>query len=49
MAEASILQQGIDRVQEAFDSLEKEYKRLPKQADKRRLVPRRSLPLLAGP
>jgi hypothetical protein len=36
MAEANFLQDGIDRVQSAFQSLDKEYRRLQKTADKRR-------------
>ena len=36
MAEANFIQDGIDRFQSAFDSLDREYRRLQKQADKRR-------------
>ena len=36
MAEANFIQDGIDRVETAFESLEKEYRRLSKRADKRR-------------
>ncbi len=36
MAEANLIQDGIDRVETAFENLEKEYKRLQKRADKRR-------------
>jgi hypothetical protein len=36
MAEANLLQEGIDRVETVFESLEKEYKRLQKRAEKRR-------------
>jgi hypothetical protein len=36
MAEASLIQEGIDRVETAFENIEKEYKRLQKRADKRR-------------
>jgi polyhydroxyalkanoate synthesis regulator phasin len=36
MAEANFLQGGIDRVQSAFQSLDKEYRRLQRTADKRR-------------
>ena len=36
MAEANFIQDGIDRVQSAFQSLDKEYRRLQKQADRRR-------------
>ncbi len=36
MAEANFIQDGIDRFQSAFDSLDREYRRLSKQADKRR-------------
>jgi chromosome segregation ATPase len=36
VAEANFLQDGIDRVQSAFQSLDKEYRRLQKQADRRR-------------
>jgi hypothetical protein len=36
MAEASFIQEGIDRVETAFGNIEKEYKRLQKRAEKRR-------------
>jgi hypothetical protein len=36
MAEANFIQDGIDRVESAFENLEKEYKRLSKRAEKRR-------------
>jgi polyhydroxyalkanoate synthesis regulator phasin len=36
MAQANLIQDGIDRVQSAFQSLDKEYRRLQKTADKRR-------------
>jgi len=36
MAEANFIQDGIDRVESAFDNLEKEYRRLSKRAEKRR-------------
>ena len=36
MAEANFIQEGIDRVESAFENLEKEYKRLSKRAEKRR-------------
>ncbi len=36
MAQANILEEGIDRFQTAFQSVEKEYRRLQKQADRRR-------------
>ena len=36
MAEANLIQEGIDRVESAFGNLEKEYKRLQKRAEKRR-------------
>jgi polyhydroxyalkanoate synthesis regulator phasin len=36
MAEANFIQGGIDRVQSAFQSIDKEYRRLQRTADKRR-------------
>jgi len=36
MAEANFIQDGIDRVESAFDNFEKEYRRLSKRAEKRR-------------
>lgn len=36
MAQATVFQDGIDRVQSAFDNLEKDFKRLQRNADKRR-------------
>ncbi|MDH3687133.1 MAG: phasin family protein [Myxococcales bacterium] len=36
MAEAGLIQDGIDRVETAFGNIEKEYKRLQKRAEKRR-------------
>jgi len=36
MAEVNLIQDGIDRVQSAFESLDKEYRRLQKRAEKRR-------------
>jgi len=36
VAQANLIQDGIDRVQSAFQSLDKEYRRLQKTADKRR-------------
>jgi flagellar motility protein MotE (MotC chaperone) len=36
MAKANVIQDGIDRFQTAFDSLEKDFKRMQKNAEKRR-------------
>lgn len=36
MAEANFIQEGIDRVENAFRSIEKDFKRLQKRAEKRR-------------
>jgi Poly(hydroxyalcanoate) granule associated protein (phasin) len=36
MSEANFIQDGIDRVQSAFQTLDKEYRRLQRTADKRR-------------
>jgi hypothetical protein len=36
MAEANFIQEGIDRVESAFKTIEKDFKRFQKRADKRR-------------
>ena len=36
MAEANFIEEGMDRIEDAFRSIEKDLKRLQKRADKRR-------------
>ena len=36
MAEANFIEEGIDRIENAFKSIEKDFKRLQKRADRRR-------------
>ena len=36
MAEANFIEEGIDRIENAFRSIEKDFKRLQKRADRRR-------------
>ena len=36
MAEANFIEEGMDRIEDAFRSIEKDFKRLQKRADRRR-------------
>ena len=36
MAEANFIEEGMDRIEDAFRSIEKDFRRLQKRADKRR-------------